>query len=94
MLQKLALVFYVLSSLALAYVIFIFSPAQFGRGEWQKSDSSLYFFPAAVIFIIHIVFTGKIQSQEKFTKVIWVSSALLLLVAVIMLPRALVFLFY
>lgn len=74
MLNKWAFIFYVCSSLALLYAAVVRSPLRVGRDAFENTDTPILFFGLVVVFIIHIVWTGKMLSQEKFKKVMWVST--------------------
>jgi len=87
--QKLAFVFYVTSSVALLYASLVNSPLGFSKNGWENSMTPATFFGIVAILILHIVFTGKMLSQEKYPKVKLVSTGIAALAGLILIPGVL-----
>ena len=78
---------YAVSSVALGYAILVNSPLRFTQKAWANTETPLTFFGMAAILIIHIVVSGKFQSQEKYREVIWISIVILLLAGIMLIPN-------
>lgn len=86
MIQKWSFVAYVVSAVALGYAALVNSPLRFAGQTWENTSTPLTFFGICIVFIIHVVVTGKMLSQEKFKKVQWTSFWITLFAAVILIP--------
>ena len=87
--HKLAFVFYVTSSVALLYAALTNSPLGFAEKAWESTISPAIFFGIVGILIIHIVFTGKMLSQDKYPKVKAASLGIGVLALLILIPGVL-----
>jgi uncharacterized membrane protein len=86
MLQKFAFVMYAFSCISLGYTALVYSPLRFGADRWENSSTPVIFFALFILMGVQFVLSGKMMTQEKYKKVIWISVALLALVAVLMFP--------
>jgi hypothetical protein len=86
LMQKWSFVMYIVSSVALGYVILIHSPLRFTQKAFANTDTPLAFFGMAIVLIIHIVVSGKSHSQEQYKNVIRNSIGILVLAGILMIP--------
>ena len=84
--QKLSFVLYVTSAFALIYAAFLNSPLQFAHKGWENTPTPAVFFGIVAIMILHVVFTGKMLSEEKLKKVNITSLCMFLLAGLIAIP--------
>lgn len=87
MIQKWSFVMYIVSSVALGYAILLNSPLQVTQKGFANTETPLAFFGIASVLIIHIVASGKMQSQEKYKKVIRNSIGILALAGILLIPN-------